>query len=149
MEALVNKKAFFNYEILEKFEAGLKLSGQEVKSLKSGRLSFEGSYISFRGGEAFWVKATIPPYQPKNAPASYDPTQARKLLLTKKELKYLFGKSQEGGLTVIPTRVYNKRGHLKLEISVVRRKRKWDKREILKKRQAKRDTDRELRDRNI
>ncbi len=149
MRALINKKATFNYEILEKLEAGLKLSGTEVKSLKSGRLSFEGSYISFRENEAYWINATIPPYQPRNTPAGYNPGRPRKLLLTKKELKYLYGKSQEKGLTIVPLRVYNKRGQLKIEIGLVKPKKKWDKREVLKKRAHERDAQRELKERNI
>lgn len=143
MEALVNKKAYFNYEILETFEAGLKLTGGEVKSVKLGRLSFEGSYISIRGGEAWWVGGTIPPYQPKNSPAGYRPTQPRKLLLKKEELKYLFGRAEERGLTLLPLRVYNKRGRLKIEIGLARRKKKHDKRELLKKRAIERDIRRE------
>ena len=145
MEALVNKKAYFNYEILEKFEAGLKLTGGEVKSVKLGRLSFEGSYISIREGEAWWVNATIPSYQPKNAPAGYDPTQPRKLLLKKNELKYLFGRAEERGLTLLPLRIYNKHGRLKLEIGIARRRKKHDKREVLKKRAIEHDISRELR----
>jgi len=141
MEAVINKKGLFNYEILEKLEAGLKLIGAEVKSLKKGQVSFEGSYISIREGEAFWVKATIPAFQPKNAPKSYVPERPRKLLLNKKELKYLIGKSQEKGLTIIPVKVYNKHGLLKLEVGIARKKKGADKREVLKKR----DTDREIR----
>lgn len=146
MEALINKKALFNYEILEKFEAGLKLSGQEVKSLKSGRVSFEGSYVSFRENEAFWVNATIPAWQPKNAPKDYKETSPRKLLLTKDEIKYLKGKSEQKGLTIVPIKVYNKRGQLKLEIGIVKPKKKWDKREVLKKRAIDRDAEREIKD---
>ncbi len=141
MKALVNKKGLFNYEILEKIEAGLKLTGTEVKSLKNNRVSFEGSYISIIDGEAFWVKATIPAFQPKNISKNYDPERPRKLLLNQKELKYLIGKSEEKGLTIIPTKVYNKQGLLKLEIGIARRKKRPDKREVLKKR----DIDREIR----
>lgn len=147
MKALVNKKARHYYEILETFEAGLKLLGTEVKSLKNGRLSYEGSYITIRGGEAYWVNAHIPAYQPKNAPEDYTPERPRKLLLQKKELEYLIGKSHEKGLTLIPLRVYNARGTLKLEVGVARRKKKHDKREDLKKQAQKRDIQRELKDR--
>lgn len=148
MKALVNKKATFNYTILEKIEAGLKLSGIEVKSIKSGRLSFEGSYISFRDNEVFWVNATIAPYQARNTPDSYEQSRARKLLLNKKELNYLSGRNQEKGLTIIPLRVYNKRGHLKLEIGLAKSKKKRDKRELLKKRATDRDIQREIKNRS-
>ena len=139
-----NRKAHFNYEILETFQAGLVLTGQEVKSIKSGRVNLAGSYVLFRGEELFLIGATIPPYQPKNAPPGYDPARPRKLLLTKDEIKYLFGRSQQKGLTVVPIRVYNKRGHLKIEIGLVKPRKKWDKREVLKKRAIKRDIEREL-----
>ena len=145
MKAIVNKKGLFNYEALETFEAGLKLLGTEVKSLKLGRVSFEGSYIAFSGNEAYVINLTIPAHQPKNAPKGYAPERPRKLLLHKKELDYLKGKSQEKGLTVIPTKVYTARGVLKLEIAICRRKKKYDKREVLKKKAQKRDTERELR----
>ena len=149
MKALVNKKALFNYEPLEKFEAGLKLSGGEVKSIKGGRLSFEGSYITIVDGEVFWRNATIPPYQPKNTPPGYEPTRNRKLLLSKKEIAYIRGRLQQKGLTAVPLRVYNKRGNLKIEIALVRAKKKHDKREILKKRDMDRDAQRELKDKGL
>ena len=97
-----NRKARFNYEILETSQAGLVLNGQEVKSIKSGRINLAGSYAVFRGGELFLVGANVPPYQPKNAPANYNPERSRKLLLHKKELRYLTGKVKERGLTLIP-----------------------------------------------
>lgn len=148
MKALVNKKATFNYTILEKIEAGLKLSGIEVKSIKSGRLSFEGSYISFRDNEIFWVNATIAPYQARNTPDSYEQNRPRKLLLNKKELNYLFGRSQERGLTILPLRVYTKRGNLKIEIGLAKSKKQQDKREVIKKRATDRDIQREMRKRS-
>ena len=144
MEALVNKKAPYHYAILEKFTAGLELTGGEVKSLRSGRVSFEGSYITFKNGEAFWVRATIPPYQPRNAASDYDTERPRKLLLTKKELSYLLGKSTQSGLTILPLRVYNTHAHLKLEIGVARPKKQWDKREALRKKTLAKDAEREL-----
>lgn len=144
MEAIKNKKAYFNYAVLEKFEAGLKLSGTEVKSIKDGRVSFEGSYISFREDGSYWVNGTVPAWQPKNAPARYEPTRPRKLLLSKKEIGYLRGRSEEKGLTVVPLRIYSKKGNLKMEVGLVRRKKKWDKREALKKRAQERDVRREL-----
>jgi SsrA-binding protein len=136
-----NKKAYFNYEILERFEAGISLNGQEVKSIKSGRINLAGSYVVIRGGEAYLLGANVPPYQPKNAPADYDPERSRKLLLKKSEINYLIGKTKQKGLTTVPLRVYNIRGKIKLEFALVRGKRKVDKREAIKKR----ETDREIR----
>ena len=136
-----NKKAYFSYEILERFEAGISLNGQEVKSIKSGRINLAGSYVVIRGGEAYLLGANVPPYQPKNAPADYDPERSRKLLLKKAEINYLIGKTKQKGLTTVPLRVYNIRGKIKLEFALVRGKRKVDKRETIKKR----ETDREIR----
>ncbi len=97
-----NKKAYFNYEILEKFEAGISLIGQEVKSIKTKGVNLAGSYVVVKDEEVFWIGARIPPYQPKNAPPDYQPERSRKLLLRKSEIKYLIGKSQQKGLTLIP-----------------------------------------------
>ena len=139
-----NKKAFFNYEILERFEAGLVLTGQEVKSIKLGRINLAGSYVILKNEEAFLINANIPPYQPKNAPSDYNPTQPRKLLLKKAELKYLLGKSQQKSLTLMPLRVYTKKGKIKLEFGIARGKKKTDKREIIKKRETAREIERKL-----
>ncbi|MBU3943027.1 SsrA-binding protein, partial [Patescibacteria group bacterium] len=97
-----NKKARFDYEVLEKFEAGLVLNGQEVKSIRNGNIGLKASYIVIKEGESYLIGATIPPYQPKNALPDYDPERARKLLLNKKEIDYLIGKTREKGLTLIP-----------------------------------------------
>ena len=148
MESKTNKKAFFNYEILEKFQAGLKLLGLEVKSVQNNRYSLQGAYVSVRDGEAWLINADIQPYQPKNIHFPYDPLRPRKLLLTKKELKYLQGKNQERGLTIVPLRVYNTRGQIKLEIALAKGKSKADKREVLKKRITERETQRALRDKS-
>jgi len=136
-----NKKVRFNYEIMEEFEAGVELTGSEVKSLRYKKASLEGAYISVRGGEAFLLGATIAPYQPKNIDKSYDKERPRKLLLTKKEIGILSGHEQKRGLTIVPISLYNKGRNLKLRIAVVRGKKKFDKRETIKKR----DTERELR----
>jgi len=143
-----NKKAYFAYHILEKFEAGIALIGQEVKSVKSGRISFKGAYVTIRDEEAFLRNAFIPPYQPNNAPRDYDPERSRKLLLRKEEIKYLLGKRQEKGLTIIPLRVYNKRGKIKLEIALAKGKREFDKREKIKKRETDRKIRRAIKDFN-
>jgi len=141
-----NKKAHFNYEILEKMEAGLKLLGFEAKSLRKNQGSLEGAYIIVRGGEAFLIGAHIPPFQPANTPDSYDPYRNRKLLLTKKELAKLADIDSKKGLTITPISVYSKGHNLKLEIGIGRGKKKYDKREDIKKRDSARDVAREIRD---
>lgn len=140
-----NKKAYFTHEILEKFEAGISLIGQEVKSLKTKGVNLAGTYVLIRGGEAFWVGAKIPPYQPKNAAKDYDPERPRKLLLRKDEISSLAGRTQQKGLTLIPLRVYNSKGKLKLEIGLARGRKTADKRDLLKKRDTERDIRRALR----
>ena len=142
-----NKKAYFNYQIADKFEAGIALQGQEVKSLKTRGISLAGSYVVIRNGELFWVGATIPPYQPKNAPADYEAERSRKLLLTKIEIKSLLGKAKEKGLTLIPLRVYTKNAKIKLEFGVAKGKKKADKRETIRKREVQKDIERELKSR--
>ena len=136
-----NRKARFNYEILEKYETGIELLGTEVKSVRDGQMSLEGAFVIVRGGEAFLINANIPPYQIKNAPKDYDPLRNRKLLLTKKELDILAGSEKNKSLTIVPISVYNKGRKVKVEIALVKGKKKFDKRETLKKR----DTDREIR----
>jgi len=139
-----NKKAFFNYTILEKFEAGIVLNGQEVKSLKTNRVNLAGSYAVLKDEELFWIGANIPPYQPRNIGSSYDPERSRKLLLKKPEIKYLIGKSRQKGLTLMPLKVYTVRGKIKLEFAIVRGKKQFDKRDSIKKREVEREIDREL-----
>ena len=140
-----NKKAYFNYQILEKLEAGISLIGQEVKSIKSRRINLAGSYVVLKNSEVFLIGANVPPYQPKNVPADYNPERSRKLLLKKSEIKYLIGKVKQKGLTLVPLRVYTKRGKIKLEFGVARGKKKVDKRELIKKREAEREIRRALR----
>ena len=139
-----NKKVFFNYEILEKFEAGISLIGQEVKSLKTKGVNLAGSYAVLKNSEIFWVGAKIPPYQPKNAPSDYNPERSRKLLLKKAEIKHLIGKIKQKGLTLVPTKVYTKKGRIKIEVAIVKGKKNADKRELIKKREIERDLKREL-----
>ncbi|MDR3519655.1 MAG: SsrA-binding protein SmpB [Candidatus Pacebacteria bacterium] len=136
-----NRKARFNYEILEKYETGIELLGTEVKSVRAGQMSLEGAFVIIRGGEAFLINANIPPYQPKNSPKDYDPLKNRKLLLTKKEIAELAGSEKNKSLTIVPISVYNKNRKIKVEIALVKGKKKFDKRETIKKR----DTDREIR----
>lgn len=134
-----NRKAKFDYQILERFEAGMVLIGQEVKSIKSGRMSLKGSYVVLRREEPYLIGANIPPYQPKNISPDYEPERARKLLLKKKEIKHLIGKTKEKGLTLVPLKVYTKRGKIKLEFGIGRGRKKVDKRELIKKRETERE----------
>ncbi len=136
-----NRKARFDYEILEKFEAGIELLGSEVKSVRGGQMSLEGAFVIIRGGEAFLINANIPPYQAKNAAKDYDPLANRKLLLTQKELEELAASGTNKSLTIVPLSLYNKGRKVKIEIALVKGKKKFDKRETIKKR----DTDREIR----
>lgn len=144
MALVSNQKAYFNYEIIEKFEAGLELHGFEVKALKLSRASLVGARVIIRGGEAYLVGAVVQPYQAKNLPADYEAGRSVKLLLTKKEISRLAGVEHQRGLTIVPLSVYNKAGKLKLELAIARGKKKYDKRETLKKREAKRQIDRTL-----
>ncbi len=144
MSLITNKKAYFNYEILQKIEAGIELLGFEVKSLKKGQGSLAGARISVRGSEAFVVNMNIPPYQPKNTPQDYDPERPRKLLLNKKEIEEIGKTENQKGLTIVPISVYNKGRKIKVEIAIVRGKKKYDKRESLKKRDFEREIRRNL-----
>ncbi|MEX0877857.1 MAG: SsrA-binding protein SmpB [Candidatus Spechtbacterales bacterium] len=139
-----NKKAFFDYEILEKYEAGLKLKGYETKAVKKNLVSLQGAFAVIKNGEAFITNMKIAPYQEPNIPGSYDETRARKLLLHKKEIEELYEKSQQRGLTLVPLRLYNRNGLIKAEIAIVRGKKKHDKRETIKKREDDRNIRRTL-----
>lgn len=139
-----NRKAQFDYDILETMEAGLLLLGHEVKSIKNGQAKLPGGHVLVRGGEAYLVGMHIPPYQAGNTPESYDPDRTRKLLFTKKELSYLAGKTHEKGLTLVPLSVYTKRGLLKLAVGVARGKKKHDKRDSIQARESKRKIERTL-----
>ena len=136
-----NRKARFDYEIVEKYEAGIEFLGSEVKSVRIGQMSLEGAFVIVRGGEAFLINANIPPYQVKNTPKDYDPLRNRKLLLTKKEIGELADNSKNKSLTIVPISVYNKNRKIKVNIVLAKGKKKFDKRESIKKR----DTEREVR----
>jgi len=146
-----NKKARFDYQILEKYETGLELNGQEVKSLRIRGVSLHGNYIIFKNKgnlpELFWVGANIPAYQPENAGEKYVPQRDRKLLLHKKEIAYLSGKIKEKGLTLVPLLVYTKNHKIKMEIGLVKGKKNFDKRETIKKRETEIRIRRELKTR--
>ena len=134
-----NKKAYFDYEILETYEAGIALIGQEVKAIKTGHISLKGSYVVIKNQEMFLIGAYIPPYQPKNAPSDYNPERSRKLLLKKSEIKSLIGKSKQKGLTLMPLKMYTKKGKIKLLFGLAKGKKEYDKREKIKKREFERE----------
>ena len=140
-EIISNKKAYFNYEILETYEAGIELKGFEVKAVKIGRANLVGAFVIIKNNEAWILNMDIPPYQVNNTPDGYEQTRTRKLLLNKNEIKELLGKSQEQGLTIVPLKLYSKNGKVKVEIGLARGKKSHDKRETIKKREV----DREIR----
>ncbi|MDO8575281.1 MAG: SsrA-binding protein SmpB [bacterium] len=142
-----NKKARLNYELGDKYEAGVELLGLEVKSLRQKLGSLEGSYMIIRGGEAFLINSFIPPYQEKNAPKEYDPRRNRKLLLSKKELYTLANLENGKNLTIVPTLVYNVDTKIKVEIRIAKGKKQYDKRDSIKKRETDREIDRTLKNR--
>lgn len=128
-----NKKAFHDYKISDELEAGIKLTGPEVKSVKEGSLSLKESFVMIDGGELFIKNLHISPYKFARNEGS-DPTRNRKLLVNKKEIASLYGAIKEKGMTIVPTKVYLKNGMIKLEIGLAKSKKKWDKREDIKKR---------------
>lgn len=142
-----NPKAYYNYEILDKYEAGLVLLGSEVKSIRTGKISLQGSYVVLKDEEAYLIGATIAPYQPNNASSEYDPERSIKLLLHKSEIAKLFGKIKEKGLALIPLKIFSKRATIKLEFGIGKGKKKFDKRETIKKRESDRTIERELKSR--
>lgn len=133
-----NKRAFHEYHVLDKFEAGLELTGTEVKSLRDGAANLKDAYVTFKNGEAFLFGAHISPYTHGNR-ENHDPIRTRKLLLHRRELEKLHVQMTEKGLTVVPLRLYFKGNRVKAEIGVVRGKKLYDKRETEKKREADRE----------
>src|SRR3989339_112465 len=142
-----NRKAKFDYEILEKYEAGIELLGVEVKSVRGGQMSLEGAFVIVRGGEVYLINANIPPYQVKNTPKDYEPLRNRKLLLTRKEIAELAGNEKNRSLTIVPPSGYNKGRKNKGKNALGKSKKKFDKRETLKKRDTDREIRREMKDR--
>jgi SsrA-binding protein len=141
-----NRKAYFNFEILDRVEAGVSLVGTEVKSVREGGLNFRDSYVDFRGGELFLVGCRIGPYSHGNL-QNHPEERDRKLLLHKREILKLGGKVTEKGLTIVPLKAYFKRGRVKLEIGLARGKRSHDKRESIKRKEIERETRRAVRER--
>ena len=141
-----NKKALHDFSIDETFEAGIQLTGPEVKSVREGRANLKESYARVRDGEVFLIGAHISPYANARQERQL-PTRDRKLLLHRKEIDRLTGKAQEDGKTLIPLRIYDRGGNLKLEIAVASRKRQYDKRREIAKRTANREIERAMKER--
>jgi SsrA-binding protein len=141
-----NRKAFFNYEILERAEAGVCLVGTEVKSIRDGGLNFRDSYVEYRDGQMYLIGCRIGPYSHGNL-LNHAEDRVRKLLLHKREIQKLGGKVIERGLTLVPLRAYFKNGRVKLEIGLARGKRAHDKRESIKRKDIERETRQAMRDR--
>ena len=142
-QVAINKKAYHNFELVEKYEAGLSLLGSEVKSLREGSADLSGSYGRIDGRECWLVGATISPYQQVQS-LNYEPVRKRKLLLHKNEIRKIKDKLTLRGFTLVPLRIYfNKRGIAKIEIALARGKRQYDKRRAISERQSKKDIDRE------
>lgn len=138
-----NKKAAHDYEFLEKFEGGLKLTGPEVKSVKAGHIQLQGAFLHVRGGELWLKGATVSKYAPAGPQPDYDPARDRKVLVHRRELSRLVGKTQEKGLTLVPISVYTHTTLVKLGFALARGKKQFEKREAIKKR----DVEREIRSR--
>jgi SsrA-binding protein len=139
-----NKKAFFNYEILETYEAGISLLGSEVKSIREGRISLKECYADVKGGEIFLINCHISPYEAANR-FNHDPRRERKILLHRQEIKRLTGKILEKGLTLVPTKVWiNERGKVKVEVSLAKGKKIYQKKEAIKERDIEREVRAEL-----
>lgn len=137
MALVENKRARFDFDLQKEFEAGIELLGTEVKAIRAKRGSLAGARVLVRGGEAYLVGASIPPYQPENVDESYDPERVRRLLLSKKELAELAGADVAKGLTIVPLSLYNKQRKLKLSFALARGKKGRDKRETIKERETK------------
>lgn len=140
----VNKKAYRNFELVEKFEAGMALLGTEVKSLRAGTADLAGSYARVEDGQCWLVGATIAQYKQSGA-AAHEPARKRKLLLHKTEIRKIKNKLEQRGFTLVPLRIYfNDRGIAKIELALARGKRQYDKRKVIMERQQKRDVDRDI-----
>jgi len=139
-----NKRAGFDYELQQKYEAGLMLTGAEVKSVRTGHISLKGSFVTMHGDELYLTNANISPYPFAKTSTAYNPTQSRKLLVRKSEINSLIGKLQLKGLTLVPLRVYTKKRLVKLEFALARGKKAYDKRSDIAKKEDKRKMERVL-----
>jgi len=135
---IVNKKAFHNYTVQERFEAGVVLTGAEVKSIKGGRCNLSDAYVKFLSSEPYLVNADIAKYTHSGS-SDYDSRRSRKLLLSKKEIEYFQSKVKQGGYTLVPLSVYTTRGLIKVEVGLVKGKRKYEKKRVEKDRDVKRE----------
>jgi len=142
---ILNKKALHNYHILERVEAGIVLSGSEVKSIRTGRINLGESHVRVLNGEAFLINAHIPPYQ--GSDENYDPQHSRKLLLHKNQIASLIGKVSKGGITMVPVSIYEKNNRFKVEVGLAKSKKEFDKRKIIKEKDHIRRVEQELRGR--
>ncbi|HZU07514.1 MAG TPA: SsrA-binding protein SmpB [Chloroflexota bacterium] len=140
-----NPKAFHDYHILETVEAGIALTGTEVKSVRAGRVSLREAYARIERGEAWLLGAHIAPYAQGNR-YNHEPTRPRKLLLHRGEIGYLAGKTRESGVTLVPLRLYDRGGHIKVELGLARGKKQWDKRQAIAQREARREIDRAMKE---
>ncbi|BAY26561.1 tmRNA-binding protein SmpB [Calothrix sp. NIES-2100] len=139
-----NRQARYLYEILETYEAGIQLTGTEVKSIRQGKVNLQDGYALIRDGEAWLINAHISPYTASGQYFNHEPRRTRKLLLHKQEIRKLIGKVEQQGLTLVPLKLYFKRGRVKVSIALGKGKKLHDKREDLKKRQDKRDMERAM-----
>src|SRR3954454_6800433 len=142
-----NRQASHRYHLLERWEAGLVLTGTEVKSLREGKAQIKDGYASLRNGEVWLHNVHIPPYAPASR-ENHEPERSRKLLMHKHEIERLIGKTREKGLTLVPTRLYFRDGRAKVEIALARGKDVGDKRQSIKEREMKREMDRAVRGRH-
>jgi len=147
MVLIQNRDVYRNYEILERYTAGIELKGFEVKAIFSGKGSLKGSYVSYKGKELFLKNFYLPPYQEKNTPKDYNPSRERRLLLQRKEINHLLNKIRQPGLTIIPLKIYNQNRLIKVEIALVKGLKKYEKREKIKKREFQRQKERVLKGR--
>lgn len=138
-----NRRARFEYEFLERFEVGIVLTGTEIKSVRTGQISLNEAFARVRDGELWLLGMHIPPYK-EGSFSNHDPTRPRKLLMHRKEIDRLAGRAAEKGLTIVPTRLYFKRGRVKLDVALARGKKTYDKRREERERDAKRDLAREV-----
>ncbi len=142
-----NRQARFQYEILETYEAGIELKGTEVKSIRAGKVNLRDGFALIRNGEALLLNVQVSPHQTTSQTFNHDPRRTRKLLLHKDEIRKLTGKVEQQGLTLVPLKMYLKRGWVKIDIGLVRGKKLHDKREDVKRRQDQRDMQRALKNR--
>lgn len=140
-----NRRVKFDYKLLDRYEAGIVLSGQEVKSVKAGQASLRGSFVTLRGQEIYLTNANIPPYKLASKLEKYDPTRPRKLLVKKAEIKSFIGKIRTQGLTLVPISLYTKKRLVKLGFAIARGAKKFDKRQDISKRESQRRMKRSLR----